>query len=136
MPKEILVDASAWIAVSDKNDNWHSAGAKILPRILRDYQLLVTTNLVVAETHIALRQRMGFFGAMAFVVKIRTGGRLVRVISTNELELEAEEILKQYDDQDFSYTDAISFAVMKQRGITDVFTYDKHFRVMGFRIIR
>jgi len=135
VPKEIFVDSSAWIAVSDKNDNWHAAAAKNLPRVLRDYQLLVTTNLIVAETHIALRQRVGFIGAIAFLAKIRTGGRLVRVFSSDELEIQAEAILKQYDDQDFSYTDAVSFALMKQRKITDVFTYDHHFRVMGFRLV-
>lgn len=136
MPKEIFVDTSGWLAVADTNDNYHTAAIKVYPSLLRKYQNLVTTNLVVAETHVGLRKRMGFVGAISFVVKLRIGTRLVRVLSTDELEIKAEEILQQYDDQDFSYTDAVSFALTKQRGITDVFTYDEHFRVMGFQVVK
>jgi len=135
MPREILVDTSAWIALADKKDNWHSQAAKIYPQVLRDYRVQVTTNLIVAETQIALRQRLGFVGAMGFLVRIRASSRLLRVQSTNELEIQAEAILRQYDDQDLSYADAVSIALMRERRITDVFTFDHHFPAVGFHIV-
>ena len=135
MAKEIFVDASAWIALVNEKDNRHDEAVRIYPRLFREYQNLVTTNLVVAESHVALRGQVGFVRAMGFLLKIRTSGRVLRVLSTEKLETQAEAILQRYDDQDLSYTDAVSFAVMKERGITDVFTYDPPFRVMGFRMI-
>lgn len=135
MPKELFVDTSAWIALADKNDNWHPLAPKVYPELVRAYGQFVTTNLIVAETHIALRERIGFVGAMGFIVNLRTSARLVRVLSNDELERQAEAILEQYDDQDISYTDAVSFAVMKQRSIKDVFTYDHHFRALGFHLV-
>lgn len=47
----------------------------------------------------------------------------------------ADDILKIYHDQDFSYTDAISFAVIKQSEIAQAFSFDKHFVTAGFTLI-
>ncbi len=55
--------------------------------------------------------------------------------SDNIIEETAESILRQYQDQDFSYTDAVSFVVMKQYGITEAFSFDKHFVTAGFTLI-
>jgi len=51
------------------------------------------------------------------------------------LEDRAESILLQYQDQNFSYTDAVSFVVMKQYEITEAFSFDKHFVTAGFTLI-
>ena len=40
--------------------------------------------------------------------------------------------LARYDDQGFSFADAVSFAVMTERGIRDALTLDHHFVVAGF----
>ena len=40
-------------------------------------------------------------------------------------------ILRQYADQDFSYVDAVSFALMHHRGLTDAFAFDQHFVTAG-----
>jgi uncharacterized protein len=47
-------------------------------------------------------------------------------------EKEAEETLRKFADQDFSYTDAVSFAIMKEQSIKKAFSFDKHFQTMGF----
>lgn len=41
--------------------------------------------------------------------------------------------LARYDDQDFSFADAVSFAVMTERGIREALTLDHRFAVAGFR---
>ena len=43
-----------------------------------------------------------------------------------------EEILRKYSDQDFSYTDAVSFAIMRRQRIRKAFCFDKHFATAGF----
>jgi predicted nucleic acid-binding protein len=45
------------------------------------------------------------------------------------------EWLERFDDQDFSLTDAVSFAVMSSRGIAEAITLDRHFVVAGFRVV-
>jgi len=41
----------------------------------------------------------------------------------------------RFDDQPCSLADAVSFAVMKQRGIRDALTLDRHFGIAGFTVI-
>lgn len=93
----------------------------------------VTTNLVVAETHALLVNRVHRSAALAFLRRVREP-RLVLLTSTPELEERAlRDWIERYDDQDFSLADAVSFAVMAERGIEEALTLDRHFRVAGFR---
>jgi len=48
------------------------------------------------------------------------------------MEAQAVVILRRYKDQDFSYVDAVSFAVMQQREISEAFAFDHHFTTAGF----
>ena len=50
-------------------------------------------------------------------------------------EERAREIIYQYDDKDFSMTDAISFAVMERLRIARAFTFDRHFAQYGFTVL-
>jgi predicted nucleic acid-binding protein len=55
--------------------------------------------------------------------------------SDEALEIEAEQWLRRYADHDFSLADAVSFAIMRQRRIMEVFTFDNHFAVAGFVLL-
>lgn len=135
MAHELFVDASAWIALAHTKDCTHEAAKETYARALQEYQKFVTTNLVIAETHAILRRRMGHAASIQFLNSFEKSSRVVYVYSVEEFEAQAKEILRTYRDHSFSYADAVSFAVMKQRGITDVFAYDEHFRAMGFRMV-
>lgn len=135
MAHELFVDASAWVAVAHTQDNDHQAAKETYSRALQEYQKFVTTNLILAETHAILRRRMGHVASIQFLNGLEKSLRVIYIYSDEELEAEAKGILRKCKEHPFSYADAVSFALMKQRGITDVFTYDEHFRVMGFRAI-
>src|SRR5439155_1505634 len=73
--------------------------------------------------------------ALAFVAHV---GRPPNVLLYSTPELEAQAVtdwLERYDDQNFSFTDAVSFAGMAERGITDALTLDGHFAAAGFRVV-
>ncbi|MGA9347357.1 MAG: PIN domain-containing protein [Anaerolineae bacterium] len=78
---------------------------------------------------------MGHTAAITFLESVRSSPRIEKVESTEELETEAEDILCRYSDQDFSYTDAVSFALMRQRNIDTAFAFDKHFSIAGFSMV-
>ena len=44
----------------------------------------------------------------------------------------AWQIFLDYEDQDFSFTDCSSFALMRLMGIQDAFAFDAHFLAMSF----
>jgi predicted nucleic acid-binding protein len=131
---QIFVDTGAWIALAVEDDTHHEEASQAYPELLRKYRLL-TTNLVVAETYILLRREAGHGAAIGFLERLGASPRIQKIYSTPELEKEAEEILKRYDDQDFSYTDAVSFALMQREGIREAFAFDAHFSTMGFLLV-
>jgi len=78
---------------------------------------------------------MGHQPAMTFLENISASPRVVKIYSDSTLEEAAESILSQYKDQNFSYADAVSFAVMKDYGIKEAFTFDEHFLTAGFIVV-
>ena len=135
MARELFVDTGAWVALADQDDKYHERAAREYPDLLKHYRRLVITNLVVAEVYIILRKALGHAAAITFLESIRSSPRIEKVQSTEELEVGAEDILRRYSDQDFSYTDAVSFALMRQRGIDTAFAFDKHFLIAGFSML-
>jgi predicted nucleic acid-binding protein len=135
MNHDLFVDAGAWIALANRKDDHHAAAVEAYPRLLKSYRHLVTTNLVIAETCVNIRKYMGHAAAMTFLENLAQSPRILRIYSDVALEVEAQRILCQYADQDFSYTDAVSFTLMRQRSINEAFTFDKHFATVGFTML-
>lgn len=44
----------------------------------------------------------------------------------------AQRLWRERRDQAFPLTDCTSFVLMREHGLTDALTADKHFRAMGF----
>ena len=132
---ELFVDTSAWypLAVASHPDH----GPLVVA--LRDHVgrggVVVTTNLVVTETHALLLRRVGVRPALSFVSLVRQPPNLV-VQSTADLEARAlADWLERFGDQSFSLVDAVSFAVMAERRIRGALTLDRHFATAGFTMV-
>ena len=120
MAAEIFVDTSAWYPLAVRRDPAHGAVARVLRERIGRGVRVVTTNLVLAETHALLLRRTTRAAALAFVGHVGRPPNLV-VYGTPDLDAQAvADWLEQYDDQDFSFADAESFAGMTERGITSV----------------
>jgi hypothetical protein len=117
MPEEIFVDSSAWIALANINDAHHAEAAGAYPDILKNCKRLATSNLVIAETYVVLQRELGHPSAVEFLNRINASPRILKSWSNDSIETEAEQLLLKYSDQDFSYTDAVSFVIMKRRKI-------------------
>ncbi len=133
MPHEnIFIDTSAWLALADNDDAHHKKAVSAYPSLLKFHSALVTSNLVIAESYILILKELGHKAAISFLEGIKTSPRILKVYSNEKIEADAEEILAKYDDHNFSYTDAVSFAIMKELKIKKAFCFDKHFMTAGF----
>lgn len=132
---ELFVDTSAWYPAVVASHADHLTVAEALHDALAAGARLVTTNLVVMETHALLLHRANRGVALTFA---RTAYEPPTVVVTSSLELERSAItdwLSRYADQDFSLADGVSFAVMKSRGISQALTLDAHFGIAGFELV-
>lgn len=129
LARRAFVDTSAYFALTESHSTYHVDATRILTRLGHEHWRIVTTNFVLAETHSLLLQRLGRVIATSVIPEIRQGTAIVRVSASDERR--AWEIITQYDDKDFSFTDATSFAVMERLNIAYAFTFDHHFAQYG-----
>lgn len=122
------------MAVLDPRDRFHARAATFYRSSFSQYLYLITTNLVIAETYVNVRRASGHARATAFLDLVEQSERIRCLWSDRQLELRAREILRRYSDQDFSYVDAVSFAVMRRESVDHAFAFDQHFRTMGFAV--
>lgn len=102
--------------------------------LLRARRPLLTTNAVLFELHGLMVNRINRQVAWNTLLVLRASQTIVRVRAADEQR--AEEILAQYDDKDFSLTDALSFAVMERLRIGTAFSLDRHFAQFGWQLIQ
>lgn len=129
------MDTSAYYAFLDRTDASNAAAQAIFPRWFADGSNLITTNVVLAETYALLLARISRPAAIRFLdTFVQSSMTLIRVTEADETM--ARDILHQSTDKDYSYTDAISFAVMNRLHIKEAFTFDHHFAQQGYQIVR
>ena len=126
MATPVFVDTGAHYALADVHDPDHGEAVRLLQHIVRLRYALVTSNFVVSEVYTLLLKRVGREIAIRYVEELRGGSTQVIRVSVEDEE-RTWEILRRYQDQDFSYVDATSFAVMERLGIRVFFAFDGHF---------
>lgn len=128
----IFVDTGAWYALVDTDDANHGAAAAFLAA---NTMPLITTNAVFSETVTLIRYRIGHEAALVFGQKLKESA-FVRMVSVTMADEErAWEIFTKYRDQEFSFVDCTSFAVMQRMKLTGAFAFDRHFKVMKFTAV-
>lgn len=136
MAAELFVDTSAWYPIVVRAHPDHAALAQALRKAVKGGRRLVTSNLIVAETHALLLRRVGGPVALTFVQNVP---QPPNAIVPSDAGIEAHAVhdwLERFTDQDLSFTDAVSFAIMAERDIEDALTLDHRFAAAGFRMIR
>ena len=130
-----FADTFYWIALTDTNDSAHKR-AMAFPSADAT-SLLVTTDEVLVEflTFFATApepmRRKAFLNAQGI---LNHPG--VRVIpQTRSSLLSGMELYGARPDKGYSLTDCISMHTMRQEGLTDVLTNDRHFEQEGFRAL-
>ena len=133
--KALFVDTAGWAACADGADPAHEASRAARDAALEAGQTLVTTDCVVDETLTLIRFRLGLAAARAWWEQVDRSPRLRWEQIDGERFDKARELLFQYRDKDFSFTDCTSFVVMRELRLTDALSTDRHFRQMGFQIL-
>jgi predicted nucleic acid-binding protein len=49
--------------------------------------------------------------------------------------LKAVDLFAKFADQEVSFTDCISFVLMRRNKLDQAFTFDRHFAVAGFEVV-
>ena len=93
---------------------------------------LLTTNLILAEVHRFLLFRAGIQTAAHALGRIEASQLVAIEFATNAHHQRARAWLEKLQDQEISYTDAVSFAVMQATGCRTAMSFDHDFELAGF----
>jgi predicted nucleic acid-binding protein len=133
-----FADTSWWVAWSLPGDARHQDAIAVLTRLGRGEQVL-TTNHIVCETWTFLRRKDSHATALGFIDRVaalRESGRLSVHRVTSRQEEEAWTWLRRHDEREYSFVDATSFQVMRDRRLREAFAFDGDFSAAGFIELR
>ena len=133
--RRVFVDTSGYYASVDRRDGRHADAQATLRWLLDGQRWLFTTNYVLAEIHAMLLTRMSRDIAERVLSDIDNSDALTIIRVNVADEARARQVIHQYQDKDFSLTDATSFAAMERLGITHAFTLDHNFAQYGYIVL-
>src|SRR5690242_20723066 len=135
MANDIFVDTSGFYALLVKNDDRHAAAERILSDARARKRGFVTTDYVLDETATFMKAR-GFVHLLGPFFDTLDKSQACRIEWTDPDRFhEARSFFLKHADQAWSFTDCVSFRVMKQLRLRDALTKDEHFHEAGFTVM-
>lgn len=131
----LFIDTGAFIAKFLPADQFHIKATEIWKQLDKKQSKIVTSNFVLDETLTLLARRSSYEFAAEIAQALYSSEATKIVRPTLETELSALTFFEKFSDQKISFTDCISFQLMKENNIKEVFSFDKHFTFAGFNLI-
>ena len=125
----MFVDTSGWLCLYHKDESEHRAAVELY----KNAKTRITTSYVLAE-FVPLAQVRSFPRAqnLEFTQRILDSAEIEIVWVDETLHRQAVALLRERADKNYSLCDAVSFVIMRERGINEALTTDKHFAQEGF----
>jgi predicted nucleic acid-binding protein len=124
------------VALIHARDQRHGSARRTWSAVLRARREVVTTSLVLVESHGLIARRLGVEAGLVFLDAFGTPRDRRIVWAEEELATAAvDRWLRRYRDRLLSLTDAVSFEVMRREGLREAFAFDDDFERVGFRVV-
>ena len=135
MASEVFADTSGFYAMMVKGDDKHASAKRILREARRRKRGFVTTDYVLDETATLLKAR-GFGHLLIPFFETLDSSRACRVEWTDPDRFqEVRAFFIKHQDQEWSFTDCLSFRVMTHFRLRDALTKDAHFQQAGYKVL-
>jgi len=130
----LLVDSGGWIALRSRRDQHHADADRLFQAAIVAGIPLLTTNLVLAEVHRLTLHRAGIQAALRLLDRVDASTHCKVATATAADHAAARAWLDRLAPHPVTYTDAVSFAVMRRAGIGQVLGFDEDFVLAGFKL--
>jgi len=114
-------------------DQHHRQAVEFWNRIRVEEPAIYSSEHVLDETATLLARRTSYAWSAEWGRDVLEAGIHFLPAGEGDFE-EAFVLMKKFADQAVSFTDCISFVLMKKEGLRDVFGFDRHFASAGFRV--
>ena len=130
--KSVFADTSYYAAMLSTRDVAHEAAEQWSRSFTGK---VVTTEFVLIELGNGVRGAPRRTAFADFVIRLGTLPDTIIVPAAGDLFRAGMDLFARRADKDWSVTDCVSFVVMKQRGLTEALTADRHFEQAGFKAL-
>jgi len=128
-----FVGTSALYALVSRKDTNNLVAAEIWEKLTEHGERLVTNNYMLVECISLLQSRLGLESA------IYLQSEIVPFLTVDWIDEEQHDAAINHvisaNRRQLSLVDCSAFETMHRLGIETVFTFDKHFRDQGFKVI-
>ena len=132
----IFIDTGALISRYLIKDQFHKQSLILWNKLEKQRAKFVLSNLIINETATLLCRWAGA-GFAVDKINLIYQSSLFRIVRPEaKHELAALELMLKYSDKKVGFTDAISFLIMKEFNVKSVFTFDDHFVMAGFQLVK
>jgi predicted nucleic acid-binding protein len=129
---DVFVDSAGFLALWDASDAHHRAAVQLQEEFARSRRRFLTTEYIVDETVTLLLVRHSHAAAADFLDAIE-GSEALRLEWIDPARFHAAGVwFRKHADKDWSFTDCVSFVVMRELRLREAFKTDHHFRQAGF----
>ncbi|MFH1566059.1 MAG: PIN domain-containing protein [bacterium] len=129
---KIFIDTNALVALNNSSDTLHNKALETAKKLNTGTYLYYIGLNILIETLTIVSQRCGKKQANALLKELRSGTYTI-INPLQEDIIVAEEIFVSAKSKNLSYSDCLSFAIMKTRNILQTFSFDIHFKKQGFK---
>jgi len=134
-PNVVFVDTSFFKGLIDARDEFHRQAKDSWQRLKEEDTNIITSNYVLDESFTLIRLRCGIKIVDQFRDDIIKSSHVIKIMRVTVAD-EAEAWKWFLNDwSKLSFTDCISFAMMKRLDITRAAAFDEHFKRAGFTLI-
>ncbi|MCP3963233.1 MAG: PIN domain-containing protein [bacterium] len=130
----IFLDTGAFLALYIARDQYHDQSILAWRELEASTSRCFTSNFVLDETFTFLARRTSYDFAATRARSLLTSNVLEILRPDHEDELQAVDDFAKFADQGVSFTDCVSFALMRSRRIRRAFSFDRHFALAGFEL--
>jgi predicted nucleic acid-binding protein len=133
--RTVFADTNYWVAIINPLDQTHKR-AKEVEQQVGQVGILTTEAVFLEVLNYFCSWKPALRQSASTVVRTLMATPTVEVIPiSHETFLAGIALYEAREDKGYSLTDCISMNVMRDRGINDVLTQDKHFAQEGFNIL-
>lgn len=132
MLNRIFIDTGFVIALINHRDQYHQQASELADRF-EGYPLLVTDAVLLeVGNFLACNYKKE---AVEVIEQFLASDEVEVVRLTPQLFNQAFALYKMYQDKEWGLVDCISFAVMREAGVSQALAFDRHFVQAGFQVL-
>lgn len=131
----IFIDTGALLGRLDPRDQYHQLALELWKEVELHQEPCTTSSFVLTELFTLAGCRISYPVAAQRAQEIYRSDFLEIVRPAEDDEMKALVYFEKFADQKVSFTDCVSFALMRRHRIKRVFTFDHHFALAGFEAV-